>query len=133
VSDQFYKRFILGLLFTQGCESETYDVLDSTPKECRIMRCKYFSSMNPTYGMEKRFNFLQQKHPIPKCNFLNAIYYTTQKKEHNYLLYLILKESKCKSFNASLLSIKMKESDADTKDTKKKYFKQRMHSKDNEN
>jgi hypothetical protein len=111
-------------LFTQGCESETYDVLDSTPKECRIMRCKYFSSMNPTYGMEKRFNFLQQKHPIPKCNFLNAIYYTTQNQECNYLLCLILiyKESKCKSFNASLLSIKMKESNADTKDTKKKGF-----------
>jgi hypothetical protein len=72
VSDQFYKRFILGLLFTQGCESETDDVVDSTPKECRKMRCKYFSSMNPTYGMEKRFNFLQQKHPIPKCNLLNV-------------------------------------------------------------
>jgi hypothetical protein len=55
-----------------------------------------------------------------KCN----LYYTTQKKECNYLLCLILiyKESKCKSFNASLLSIKMKESNADTKDTKKKGF-----------
>jgi hypothetical protein len=82
--------------------------------------------------MEKRFNFLQQKHPIPTHNFLNAIYYTTQKQEHNYLLYSVLKERKCKSFNASLLSIKMKESDANTKDTKKKYFKQRINSKDNE-
>ena len=133
MSDQFYKRFILGSLFTQGYESETYDFLDSTPKECRIMRCKTFSSMNPTYEMEKRFNFLQQKHQIPKCNFLNAIYFTTQKKERNYLLYLILKESKCKSFNASLLSIKMKESNANTKYMKKKYFKQIMHSKDNKN
>jgi hypothetical protein len=83
--------------------------------------------------LERRFNFLQQKYVIPKHNFLNAIYYTTQKQEHNYLLYLILKESKCKSFNASLLSIKMKESDVDTKEMKKKYFKQIMHSKDNEN
>jgi hypothetical protein len=33
VSDQFYKRFILELLFTQGCESETDDVVDSTRKE----------------------------------------------------------------------------------------------------
>ena len=120
------------MLFTQGCESETYDVLDSIPKECRIMRCRYFSSMNPTYGMEKRFNFLQQKHLITKHNFLNAIYYTTQKQERNYLLFFILKENKCKSFNSSLLSIKMKESDANTKYTKKKYFKQIMHSKDNE-
>ena len=37
VSDQFYKCFILGLLFTQGCESETYDVVDLTPKGCRKM------------------------------------------------------------------------------------------------
>jgi hypothetical protein len=38
VSDQFYNRFILGLLFTQGCESETDVVVESTPKECRKMR-----------------------------------------------------------------------------------------------
>jgi hypothetical protein len=87
------------------CESETYDVLDSTPKECRKMRCKYVSSMNPIYKMEKRFNFIQQKHPIPNCNLLNAIYYITQNQECNYLLCLILiyKESKCKYFNAPLL------------------------------
>ena len=70
VSNQFYKLFILGLFFTQGCESENDDVVDSTPKECRKMRCKSFYSMNPTYEMEKRFNFLEQKHPISKFNFL---------------------------------------------------------------
>jgi hypothetical protein len=133
VSDQFSKNFILGMLFNQVCESETYDVLDLTPKECRIMRCKSFSSMNPTYRMEKRINFLQQKDPIPKCNFLNSIYYTTQKQECNYILYLILKERKCKYCNSSLLSIKMKESDAYTKEMKKKDFKKKMQSKDNEN
>jgi hypothetical protein len=54
-----------------------------------------------------------------KCNLP---IYTTQKKECNYLLCFILiyKESICKSFNSSLLSIKMKESDVDIKDTKKK-------------
>jgi hypothetical protein len=48
--------------------------------------------------MEKRFNFIKKKHPIPKCNLL---IYTTQKKECNYLLCLIIihKDNKCKSFN----------------------------------
>jgi hypothetical protein len=69
VSDQFYKSFILGLLFTQGCESETYDVVDSIPKECRKMRCKSFSSMHPTYGMEKRFNFFSTKTPNSQMQF----------------------------------------------------------------
>jgi hypothetical protein len=109
------------MLFTQGCESETYDVLDLTPKECKIMRCKYFSSMNPTYGWRRGSTFFNKNTQFP--NACLPIY-TTQKQEHNYLLCLILiyKESKCKSFNASLLSIKMKELNADTKDMKKKGF-----------
>jgi hypothetical protein len=35
VFDQFYKRFILGLLFTQGCESETDDVKTRLQKNAK--------------------------------------------------------------------------------------------------
>jgi hypothetical protein len=57
--------------------------------------------------------------------------FTTQKNECNYLICLILmyKEIKCKSFNAPLLSIKIKSEMQMQKTQSKKGFIQSMHSK----
>jgi hypothetical protein len=66
--------------------------------------------------------FSSQKHPIPKCNFLNATYLSTLDNKNNATIFLCLILIQCKSFNNPLLSIKIEEPNGDTNDTKPKGF-----------
>jgi hypothetical protein len=71
--------------------------------------------MNPAYGMEKRFKFLQQKHPILKCNLLH---YPKARTQLSSLF--DFKRKKVQILYASLLSIKLKYLNANTKHMKQK-------------
>jgi hypothetical protein len=79
-----------------------------------------------------------QMHNVPKCQKQHAIpllqiqtSFTTQKKERNYGICLILmyNESKYKSFDALLLLIRRKNPMQMQKTRSKKGYKQSMHSR----
>jgi hypothetical protein len=92
--------------------------------------------LNLCYEKEKTFIITDAQCPKKSKNHALLLLqmqasFTTQKKEFIYILFLILMctESKYKSFNAPLLSIRRKSPMQTQKDMKQKGYKQSMHSR----